>query len=429
MSAITRLLPLATLPLALVCAASVFVGEARAAPSAAKIAKAEAEHQRLAEEMRKFASRNAWRGVEASYNKMLALQKEGATLKYDDHMLGVEAAREFGRVTQVHERLTRAHAVKPTPQTEQWIADIDASYRRVKLSADPRFEAEVALKPSMVPFDPGQRAAIGAAAHEITGGRNFEGLLPFGDYSFGDQTFTLTAETQELVRVHLIPQRLAGKRGGRAATEERSGLRVDLGPLYTSVGSSTAEGVQATSFGGFGVRAAVGWEMQLTGALGGVLQGGYHGLLLGSSGKTSAIDAARDLSAQPVSDAQRDAMSLFFVWGGLSYWPSDALSISVGPSWAGGRAATLGVTSDCVSGSRTTCDQSGASWGTAGTDEVAVRGTILAGGGALSVGYAIAELPGMRSVRGGLSLSGGAYSDLARLYPWGQLAFTLIPSV
>jgi hypothetical protein len=63
-----------------------------AAEAAGKTA-SEAEHTRLAEEMRKLAQRNAWRGVEGSYARMLVIEKDGVVLTYDDHLLGAQAAR------------------------------------------------------------------------------------------------------------------------------------------------------------------------------------------------------------------------------------------------------------------------------------------------------------------------------------------------
>ena len=411
-------------PLVVLCAPA----QAIAASKAVKLEKAKAEHQRLSEEMRKFASRNAWRGVEASYNKMLALEVDGVVLSYDDHMMGVQAAREFGLVTQVYTRLKAAHEVNATEETTSWLAEIDAIYRRVYLSTDPRYEGEVALKPKMVPFDPSQRDAIGAAAQVIVEDSEYRGLLPFGEYTFGDQSFTLTEDTAEEIRVYLIPARLAGTKTGRAPTETRSGLRIDLGPLYTSVGTTESAGVQATPFGGAGVRSGVGWELQLGQSLGVLAQTGYHGMLLGDANETSQPAASLDLSSQPVSDAHRDSLHMFYLWGAVSWWPTDDLSIAIGPSWAGGTAKTRGVVNDCMAGAGAECDQAGAAWGSKGSDEVAVNGTIMSGGGTIGVSYVLAELPGMRTIRGGLSLYGGAQSDLDRIYPWGQLAFTIIPS-
>ena len=67
-------------------------------------AASEAEHTRLAQEMRSLSDRGAWRGVEANYERMLGLERRGVVLSYEDHLLGAQAARDLGRITQVYQR-------------------------------------------------------------------------------------------------------------------------------------------------------------------------------------------------------------------------------------------------------------------------------------------------------------------------------------
>jgi hypothetical protein len=54
-----------------------------------------------------------------------------------------------------------------------------------------------------------------------------------------------------------------------------------------------------------------------------------------------------------------------------------------------------------------------------------LSGTIMAGGGAASVSYAVVDIG---SLRGAVSVEGGAQTDFVRLYPWAQAAFTIAPS-
>jgi hypothetical protein len=58
-------------------------------------------------------------------------------------------------------------------------------------------------------------------------------------------------------------------------------------------------------------------------------------------------------------------------------------------------------------------------------DYETLTGTFSAGGGAASVSYAFADLG---RLRGAVSVEGGAQTDMVRLYPWGQVAFTVAPS-
>ena len=68
-------------------------------------AEAKAEHVRLSEDMRRLAKRAHWRGVDRSYRSMEGLLKKDVVLRYDDHFLGAQAARELGNVTLVYRRL------------------------------------------------------------------------------------------------------------------------------------------------------------------------------------------------------------------------------------------------------------------------------------------------------------------------------------
>lgn len=398
------------------------VGEAYAAGNAA----AEAEHSRLAQEMRKLADRSAWRGVEANYQRMLDLQRKGVELEYADHILGAQAARDMGRITQVYERLERAKALEVTSEVEEWMSDIQASYGLVDLNTDPRFKGKSELVPAAIPLQPDRRAAIAAAQGMVTQNGGYVGLLPHGTYQFGGQEFTVVAGG-EPVRLLLLPPELAERVAERGLRARRDGLRLDLGLLASRVGSSQSEGIQAQDFGGMGLRMGAGWEIQLKDNIGLVAQGGYHGMFLGSANR-SEVPTSWDLSLEPVSDDFGDRLHLFYVFGGVTWWQGD-LGITVGPSWAGGVAGTKGVVNDCLEGVGQDCETSGAAWGPTGTDDIAVTGTVLTGGAMVGAFYGFTHIPGMVNARGGISLQAGVQSDLARLYPWAQVAFTVVPQI
>jgi hypothetical protein len=398
------------------------VQEAVAAGNAA----ADAERARLAQEMRKLADRGAWRGVEANYNRMLDLERKGVELLYEDHLLGAQAARDLGRITQVYQRLERAAAVNETDEVKSWMADIESNYTRVDLNTDPRYKGKSALVPASIPLQPDQRAAIAAAQVQAEAGGAYVGLLPHGEYRFGEQSFQVGAGA-DVVRILLLPPELQEKVSSRAPRTRRDGLRLDLGMLYSKVGETESDGIQPQGFGGMGMRVGAGWEIQLRENIGLVAQGGYHGMMLGDANRTE-VPTSWDLELKPVSDIYRDRLHLFYIWGGASWW-RDELNISIGPSWAGGVAGTKGVVNDCLEGSGTECTESGAPWGGSGTDDIAVTGTVLTGGATVGVFYGLTHIPGMIHARGGISLQAGAQTDLSRWYPWAQVAFTVVPSI
>jgi hypothetical protein len=388
-----------------------------AAEAAGKTA-SEAEHTRLAEEMRKLAQRNAWRGVEGSYARMLVIEKDGVVLTYDDHLLGAQAARALGDVTNVYDRLLRARSVKSTPEVTGWIADIEGSYSRVELARDLRYTGKIELTVDEMPFAPDQRAVIGAASQALATNGSYTGLLPFGGYSLSGKHFDVK-QGGELVKVVLVPE---GKSVDKAQTvARRDGLRADVGALYAMVGeSSVDDSVQGQGFAGMGLRAGLGWELQVARPLGFVAQAGYHGLLFGEKGDPAAIAELGEVAAEPVTSR----MSLFFVSGSLSIWPTDALSVQVGPSWAIGTAQTNGVSNGCVDA---TCSAV-ATYGADGSDAAGAQASIKSGGAVAGLFYGFGKTPGMKKSRSGISLQGGAQYDLARVYPWAQVAFAIAPS-
>lgn len=410
MSALMRLSPLVLL----VAAAPAYAGDAAA----------EAEHTRLAEEMRRLAGRNAWRGVDVAYRSMLELEKKGVKLSYDDHWLGAQAARDLGRITDVYDRLIGARGVEKKEECQNWINDIESSYGKAKVAVDERWEGEAVLAPKVVPFAPDQRASIGAAQGILKNSGLYDGLLPYGEYTLGSKTFTVTAEG--VAEVTLAPEGVAKTRAPRTSTGRRDGMRLDLGGGFMQAGtpSDTAQlGVQADGFGGVAWRAGVGWEIQVTDKVGVLAQAGYQGLL-GSTEGSTAVD---DLLSDPRTDPTQDSLQLFFLWGGMTYWAGD-FGVAVGPTWAAGRAQTAGTLNGCVEGDGRDCTSSGAVYGADGATGTRVSGDVFTGGATLGLTYSLFDFPGMKNGRGGISLYGGAQSDLVRLYPWGQIAFSIAPS-
>jgi hypothetical protein len=184
--------------------------------------------------------------------------------------------------------------------------------------------------------------------------------------------------------------------------------------------SSVDDSVQGQGFAGMGLRAGLGWELQVARPLGFVAQAGYHGLLFGEKGDPAAIAELGEVAAEPVTSR----MSLFFVSGSLSIWPTDALSVQVGPSWAIGTAQTNGVSNGCVDA---TCSAV-ATYGADGSDAAGAQASIMSGGAVAGLFYGFGKTPGMKKSRSGISLQGGAQYDLARVYPWAQVAFAIAPS-
>ncbi len=371
----------------------------------------EAENIRLTEEMRRLSKRNAWKGVEAAFVELEALKKQDVQLSYEDYWLGAQAARALGDINAVYRRLKHAAKIDGTQEVIEWLTDLDGTYGRVALQS--RRRGDVILAPAAMPFAPDQRAAIEAAQAEIADSDRYEGLLPHGEYSFGDETL-IVAAGQEPLELVLVDE--------RPPKEEREpfelayiGPRITVGPAYTSAGEPGTvtwdpEGFQPHGFGGAGARVGVGLEAGLGEKLGVLLEVGYHG---GFGSALSSDDDPSSLSSAAGDPYELKARSLNtgYGWLGAEY-RLGKLWLAGGPIWSVGTAYTADIPDEGEGAACSDC-------------VVAARGTIMAPGGAAGVSLALAQIGKMS---GALSLLGGGQSDGSRLYTWGQLGFTLAPA-
>ena len=149
-------------------------GAAAAAPASEK----HAEYIRLAQEMQKLATRNAWAGVERNYEQIVAT---GVPPTFDDYLIGANAAKAIGDVTSAKERLLAANAMKEDPDVLNSLWDIDSNYGPISLMGDP---TKVTLRAGALPFDPNQAKAVEFATAQVATTGAFEGLLPQGTYHF-----------------------------------------------------------------------------------------------------------------------------------------------------------------------------------------------------------------------------------------------------
>lgn len=140
---------------------------------------AQAEYNRVSQQLKELAERNAWGGVERTYRE---LRSFGVPLAFEDHMGGAQSARALGDVTSLRQRLRFASALSPgNDEVEGWLGEIKRNYGEVSLLCDP---GKVALERDSVPFDPNQAAAMRFAQAEIERRGQFDGLIPAGDYAF-----------------------------------------------------------------------------------------------------------------------------------------------------------------------------------------------------------------------------------------------------
>ena len=357
----------------------------------------DAEHIRLTEEMRKLSKRNAWKGVEAAYVELEALEKRGVALTYEDHWLGAQAARALGDINGVYKRLKAAARVDGTTEVIEWLSDLDAHYGQVDLTS--KRKEPVTLAATVMPFAPDQRAAIEAAVAAVTAGQAYQGLLPAGEYTFGDEAVSVKAGG-EPVALALVDE--------RPPKEEREpfklayiGPRICVGPAFTSAGDPgevvwTGE-IQPDGFVGMGGRAGIGLEAGMGKHLGLLAEVGYHGGF-----------GAAPPEAGPAWEVSGSRLNAGYGWLAAEY-RIGKLWLDAGPIFSVGGAYTA---------SEFSLDSGESGW-------VGLGGFMIAGGGAGGASLALAQVGNLSAA---LSLLGGAQSDTSRLYTWGLLGFTLAPA-
>jgi hypothetical protein len=152
------------------------------AAHAGKKAANQAEVRRLFEDAHKFSQRSAWGGVERAYLQMLGLERKGAELSHDMHLLGAKAAEQRGDVFGAWERLKRAQAVESRMETLTRLATIEATYSRFRIEIHPSYQGEVTLTSLDPLFDPVHRSTLSEAEKTLQENRYLEGLLPLGRY-------------------------------------------------------------------------------------------------------------------------------------------------------------------------------------------------------------------------------------------------------
>lgn len=387
------------------------------APSALAGDVERAEHTRVSEEMRRLAQRNAWSAVEAQFQKLEVLESKGEVLTYAELKLGAESARAVGDIAACKRRLEKATRLDPKPEVADWLADIDANYGPVAITFDKRWPGERTLVPTAPPFAPDQRAAI-AFVVDVLAEENYVGVLPAGEYTVSGKTIDVRVGGP-IAAVSLVPAK--GEATPLLAVAYL-GPRVDAGVAVLFPGEADADAVAASgelqpgAFGGVGARLGLGVEIGFNERFGMLAQVGYHNLF----GAPLVPDAE---TTQYVVAPNSVHLGYGWLAGVLRF---DNLWVALGPAWGAGGAEVAGVDAYCQANPCTDAEGTplGASSGEAGAYQ-RLSGSIMAGGPTAGVTYAFADIG---KLRGGASLLAGAQTDLYRLYPWMQLAFTVAPT-
>ncbi|MFT4975555.1 MAG: hypothetical protein ACI8S6_001442 [Myxococcota bacterium] len=371
-----------------------------------------AEQTRLVSELQKLAARETWEGVEGLYRQLLTLEAQGSPLTYAEHILGAQAARASGNATATHTRLLRAVALRETPLARDWISEIEARYGQASIQIPARRRDENTLAAVRMPFQSDQRFAIDYARDALSADARFSGLLPAGDYTIGDKTFSIlpgttttldltgrqraesTPEPSALPEPEPEPEVVRRERptGSGAVVGQ---LRVGLGA--GGAGATRTAGIEPLPFVGFGP--------------GGSLGAAYYA----ASGLGGGVELGGGLVRDGESSLGLGHGWLFFAW------QRQRLTVSAGPVVGGGRATLVGLDGAalalfCAEQPKQSC--SGLSQSITQIEAAVARGRVQASGGALGVDVQLAETG---AVHWALGADVGGLSDGARGYSWARL--------
>jgi hypothetical protein len=233
-------------PMKLLC---VLLLLASPAAWAGKKSEVVAEARRLSGESEKLAQKGAWSGVERTYLQLVALERKGAELSHDTHVLGAHAAQNRGDPLTTWDRLKAALDVEMRMETLTWKADLEATYSRFEVEVAPGYQGSLEVKALEPLFDPVHQQVLAAFQATLEEQRYAEVLLPLGRYQLGDQLVleSYGGETQKVsVRSRgavvadptITDLSLIGSSSAAAPTTQATRLAIQVG---TAVDAATWE--------------------------------------------------------------------------------------------------------------------------------------------------------------------------------------------
>jgi hypothetical protein len=142
------------------------------------------EYHRLHTEMDRLASRQAWSGVERTWQALLAT---GMEPNDDDLVTAAHAARALGDLAAARARLVAVAQRTESRDVIETLFRIDHEYGLVELVG----ATELVIEEK--PFLPEAAAAVALASEQVAATGRFEGHLPPGRYRFGMEIIEVQA--------------------------------------------------------------------------------------------------------------------------------------------------------------------------------------------------------------------------------------------
>ena len=144
-----------------------------------------AEHQRLSDQLKTLAERNAWSGVDRTFQQ---LQELGVEPTAGEWRIAALASATAGDAGTAHDRYAKSLEVEADDGAAHAVSDYTTNYGRVELLCKP---GTVDLQIDERPFQPDRARAVDFATLAVTEQGTFDGMLPEAVYTFGPYSFAV----------------------------------------------------------------------------------------------------------------------------------------------------------------------------------------------------------------------------------------------
>ena len=387
-----------------------------------------AERIRLSEEIKGLEKRGRWQAIDIKYRKMLELKD--AQPSFRDHSIAAQASSNLGNMLATYKRVKSAYAIEQTEELKGWIGAMEQTLAPVEITISRSFKEDFTLNVQGEFYEPDDQNAFAFAQKVISKKRKYKGLLPYGEYTIGNESFTVTAtEFPEDIK-ELISNALKVKVQPPPAPPLISymGPRLSVGAAYTGAGTPIRDvSVNAASFSGLGGRLSLGWQVHLRFGFDIFAELDVRNMML-SLGKEPLYLEEYGLTPEG-TDFSGDNYLGAGLFSGVSYSIKD-LEMFAGFSISQGVAEVQGIDTSTSSNYQTTCIEESRDFSVCDEssrlqDALVMRGNITSGGLALGATYNLFSITD--KLRGGLNATLGMQSDTSRTYYWGQLGLSITP--
>jgi hypothetical protein len=165
------------------------------APALARPASStDAEVRRIEVEMTSLAGRNAWVGVDRNYNSMIQNNLQPST---QATKLAATAALRIGNTWAAYQRLFRALQHDEKADVSLELRTIRNQYGRVEIRRNT--DVPAVLVEAVRSFDPNNNACLAFSKEQLLTTGRFDGMLPVGEYTINDSTFTVRAGLRPVI--------------------------------------------------------------------------------------------------------------------------------------------------------------------------------------------------------------------------------------